>query len=107
MRCPIHVDDVAEVFARVLTTDKPQQPVYNCGGESISLGDIAEIVRAYLPDARIAFDKDTGGKDISGNCRIENARLEQEFGVQYRPYHERVLQIINDVRHDNGQPPLE
>ncbi len=107
MRCPIHVDDIAEVFARVLMAENPEHPVYNSGGESISLGDIADIVRGYLPDAPIAFDKDTGGKNVSGNYRIDNARLVQEFGVQYRPYHERVLQIINEVRRDNGQPPLE
>jgi len=28
----------------------------------------------------------------------------QEFGVQYRPYRERVLQIINEVRGDAGLP---
>lgn len=107
MRCPIHVDDIAEVFARVLLAEKPRRRIYNSGGEAISLGEIAGIVRGYLPDAKIAFDKDSGGKEISGNYMIENARLVQEFGVQYRPYHERVLQIINDVRRDNGQPPLE
>jgi hypothetical protein len=31
----------------------------------------------------------------------------QEFGVQYRPYRERVLQIINEVRADIGQPPIK
>jgi nucleoside-diphosphate-sugar epimerase len=106
MRCPIHVDDIAEVFARVLMAEKPEHPIYNSGGETISLADIADIVRGYLPDAKISFDKDTGGKEISGNYRIDNSRLVQEFGVQYRPYHERVLQIINDIRRDNGQPPL-
>ena len=107
MRCPIHVDDISEVFARVVLADKPQHRIYNSGGESISLGKIAEIVRGYLPDAKIAFDKDCGGKEDSGNYMIDNTRLVQEFGVQYRPYHERVLQIINDVRRDNGQPPLK
>ena len=33
---------------------------------------------------------------------IDNSRLVQEFGVQYRPYRERVLQIINEVRADIG-----
>ena len=32
MRCPVHVDDIAEVFARVLLTDKPRHAVYNTGG---------------------------------------------------------------------------
>ncbi|MGE0699606.1 MAG: NAD-dependent epimerase/dehydratase family protein [Hyphomicrobiaceae bacterium] len=106
MRCPIHVDDIAEVFARVLLAEKPKHRVYNSGGISISLGEIADIVRSYLPDAKISFDKETGGREASGNHMIDNARLMSEFGVQYRPYRERVLQIINDIRRDNGKPPV-
>ena len=106
MRCPIHVDDIAEVFARVLLTEKPAHRIYNSGGISVSLGEIAEIVRSYLPDAKISFGKDSGGKGASGNYMIDNARLISEFGVQYRPYRARVLQIINDIRSDSGKPPI-
>ena len=65
MRCPIHVDDIAEVFARVLLTEKPTHRIYNSGGIAISLGEIADIVRAYLPDAKINFEKESGGKEIA------------------------------------------
>lgn len=106
MRCPIHVDEVAEIFARVLMSEKPAHKIYATGGISVSLGDIADIVRSYLPDAKINFQKNEGGRGPSRTYMIENARLMQEFGVQYRPYRERVLQIINDVRKDNGQPPI-
>ena len=106
MRCPIHVDDICEVFARVLMSEKPAHRIYNSGGTAISLGDIADVVRSYLPDAKIRFAKDSGGKDASGNYRIDNARLVGEFGLQYRPYRERVLQIINEVRRANGLTPL-
>jgi nucleoside-diphosphate-sugar epimerase len=106
MRCPIHVDDIAEVFARVVMTDKPKHWVYSTGGTSISLGDLAEMVRGFLPDAQISFDKETGGKELSGNYLIDNSRLVEEFGVQYRPYRERVLQIINEVRREEGLPPV-
>ena len=51
MRCPIHVDDIAEVFTRVLLTDKPKHAVYSSGGIAISLGEIADMVREFLPDA--------------------------------------------------------
>src|SRR6476646_4888467 len=102
MRCPIHVDEIAEIFARVIMTDKPQHWVYNTGGQAISLGELADIVCGYLPDARITFDKETGGRELSGNYLIDNARLVSEFGMQYRPYRERVLQIINDVRKEEG-----
>jgi nucleoside-diphosphate-sugar epimerase len=104
MRCPIHVDDIAEVFTRVLLTDKPKHAVYNSGGVAISLGDIAEMVREFLPDAQITFQHDTGGKESSGNYLIDNTRLVQEFGVQYLPYRQRVLQIINDIRKQVGMP---
>jgi nucleoside-diphosphate-sugar epimerase len=106
MRCPIHVDDIAEVFARVVMTDKPKHWVYSTGGTSIILGDLSEMVRGFLPDAQISFDKETGGKELSGNYLIDNSRLVEEFGVQYRPYRERVLQIINEVRREEGLPPV-
>lgn len=106
MRCPIHVDEVAEIFSRVLMSDKPAHKIYATGGISISLGDIAEIVRGYLPDAKINFAKEEGGRAASRTYNIENARLMREFGVQYRPYRDRVLQIINDIRKDNGKPPI-
>jgi nucleoside-diphosphate-sugar epimerase len=106
MRCPIHVDEVAEIFARVIMSDRPRHWIYNTGGIAISLGEIADMVREYLPDARISFDKEAGGKELSGNYLIDNTRLVQEFGVQYRPYRERVLQIINEVRRDAGLAPV-
>ena len=106
MRCPIHVDDIAEVFARVLLTEKPRHRIYNSGGIAISLGEIADIVRSYLPDAKISFEKESGGKEVSGNYMIDNTRLVSEFGVQYRPYRDRVLQIVNDIRRDNRLPPI-
>jgi nucleoside-diphosphate-sugar epimerase len=106
MRCPIHVDEVAEIFARVIMSDRPTHWVYNTGGIAISLGEIADLVREYLPDAKISFGKDTGGNEISGNYLIDNTRLVQEFGVQYRPYRERVLQIINEVRREAGLPAI-
>ena len=33
-------------------------------------------------------------------------RLVSEFGVHYRPYRERVLQIINDIRKEEGLPEV-
>jgi nucleoside-diphosphate-sugar epimerase len=104
MRCPIHVDDIAEVFARVVLTDKPRHAVYNSGGTPISLGELADLVREFLPDAQITFEHQTGGKAASGNYLIDNSRLIQEFGLQYLPYRQRVLQIINEVRSAAGLP---
>ncbi len=106
MRLPIHVDDITEVFKRVLMADHPQHAVYNSGGTSISMGAIADIVRGYLPDADITFESETGGYEKSSVFLMDNSRLVNEFGVQYRPYPERVLQILNEVRRDEGLPQI-
>jgi nucleoside-diphosphate-sugar epimerase len=106
MRSPVHVDEIAEIFARVVMKDKPDHAVYNTGGFTISMGEIADIVREFLPDGQITFDKETGGRELSGNFMIDNTRLVSEFGIQYRPYRERVLQIINDIRKEEGLPAI-
>ena len=104
MVCAIHVDDMAEVFARMVMADKPARRVYNSGGTSISLGEIAEIVRTYLPDARIGFRNEHGAKPLNSTYLLDNSRLTSEFAIQYRPFRDRVLQIINDTRRDAGLP---
>jgi hypothetical protein len=47
---------------------------------------------------------DGAGRERSGNFMIDNSRVVTEFGMQFRPYRERVLQIINEVRADEGKP---
>ena len=63
----------------------------------------ADIVREFLPDAQITFEKD-GGRDESGNYLVDNSRLCKEFGIEYPPLRTRVLEIINDVRREAGLP---
>ena len=105
-RCPIHVDDIAEVFARVATKDKPKHTIYNSGGHTISMGNLAKLVKEFLPDAKITFEHETGGKDASGNYLIDNSRLVEEFELQYPPFRDRVRQIINTVRREEGLPEV-
>ena len=105
MRLPVHVDDVAEAFVRVTMSDSCAHPVYNTGGIPVSMGDLADIVRGFLPDADISFDAD-GGKEDSGNYLVDNSRLLGEFELEYPSLETWVRSIINDVRRDNGQPPV-
>lgn len=100
----IHVEDMAEAFARVLMADKPKHETYNSGGAAISLAELAAMVREFLPDADIRFEAETGGRETSGNFMIDNSRLIEEFGLQYAPLRERVKQVINDIRKDEGLP---
>ena len=106
MRLLIHVEDIAEVFARVLLADAPQHEIYNSGGTPISLGELADLVREFLPDAKIAFAHE-GGREESGNYLVDNSRLRKEFGIEYPPLRTRVGEIINDVRRQEGLPLVE
>jgi len=106
MRCVIHVEDMAEAFARVLLADKPKHTTYNSGGTTLSMGELAALVRELLPKADIRFNAQTGGRAISGNFLIDNRRLIEEFGLQYGPLRQRVKEVINDIRAGEGLPPV-
>ena len=103
MRLPVHVDDVAEAFVRVTMVNQSHHPIYNTGGYPISLGDLAVVVKKFLPDAQITFDSQDGKED-SGNYLADNNRLLGEFELEYPPLEQRILQIINDIRTDEGLP---
>ena len=104
MRLPIHVEDIAEVFVRVLLADAPRYPIYNSGGTPISLGELADMVRTFIPDARIGFEHEKGGKERSSNYLVDNSRLREEFEIEYPPFRQRVLEIINDIRREENLP---
>ena len=106
MRLPIHVEDIAEAFVRVGLAASTRYPIYNSGGTPISIGDLADMVRGYIPDAQITFDNE-GGLEESGNYLVDNGRLLSEFELEYPPFRTRVLQIINDVRRQEGMPLVE
>ena len=103
MRLLVHVEDMAEIFARVLLAEAPRYHLYNSGGIPVSLGELADIVRGFLPEAQITFAKE-GGREESGNYLVDNSRLTKEFGIEFPGLHTRVLEVINDVRRHEGLP---
>jgi nucleoside-diphosphate-sugar epimerase len=106
MRAPVHVDDVAETFARVALTDRPQSRAYNTGGNATSLGELADLVRSLVPDAKITFEHETGDRENATNYLIDNSRLRTEFGLVPLTMRACAVKIINVVRAEQGQPPL-
>ena len=106
MTLPLHVEDIAEVFVRVTLAEETAHPIYNSGGHATSMGDLADAVREFLPDAAITFDAEEGGHDASGLYLMDNSRLVEEFEVEYAPFKQRVLETINEVRRDEGLPTV-
>jgi nucleoside-diphosphate-sugar epimerase len=98
MRCVIHAEDMAEVFVRIACSRQPEHAIYNSGGESLSLGQLAEMVRAVLPEADIAFENESGGEERTTAYLFDNQRLIREFDMQFVPYAQRVAQMIARLR---------
>ena len=92
------MEDVLDLYAEPF--DSTQHPVYNSGGTPISLGALADLVGEFLPDAQITFDSE-GGLEESSNYLVDNSRLMSEFELEYPPFRQRVLEIINEVRLDS------
>jgi len=103
-RIIMHVEDVSEIFVRVTLAESTQYPIYNLGGETLSLGQLANLVRQYLPEAKITFQNEQGGKDLSMNYMMDNTRFTHEFKFTPVPFSQRVKEIINDVRSGAGLP---
>jgi nucleoside-diphosphate-sugar epimerase len=98
MRCVIHGDDAAEVFVRLALAERPRHALYNTGGETLSLGELAAMVQRVLPQADIRFEHETGGEAKSGAYLFDAERLVSEFGIRYAPYADRLPQMIDAVR---------
>ena len=106
MTLPLHVEDIAEVFLRVTLAEETHHSIYNSGGESMSLGELATIVRELLPEAEIAFDEEEGGRELSGLFLMDNSRLVEEFEIEYAPFQQRVAETLNEVRRAEGLPAV-
>lgn len=103
MRCPVHVDDVAEIFARIALADEPLHAEYNTGGTAVSLAELAGIVGEYVPGADVRFEHETGGRADCTNYRIDNTRLRDEFGLTPRDARECVASIL-EALHSEQTP---
>lgn len=99
MRCIIHADDMAEVFVRIALKPKPLHDLYNSGGETLSLGELADMVKEVVPAADIRFKNETGGESISTAYLFDKQRLVSEFGIRFMPYGQRVAQMVKELRH--------
>ena len=63
------------------------------------------MVKEFLPESQITFDNE-GGRELSGNYMVDNSRLTNEFEIEYAPFRQRVLEIINEVRMDSDLPAV-
>tara|TARA_A100001037_G_scaffold149077_1_gene134708 strand:+ start:19133 stop:20065 length:933 start_codon:yes stop_codon:yes gene_type:complete len=99
----IHAEDAAEIFVRVALGTNLKHNVYLTGGHLATIGDIAQIVKRYIPDAEI----NTGDQAVPHVYLIDNSKMLSDIGYEIPPLEMRILQHINDARIENGLEPIK
>jgi nucleoside-diphosphate-sugar epimerase len=102
--CWLYVDDCAEQLVRLAMKPRIAHFAYNSGGQAMRAGDLANIVRRWLPSAQIAFDERKPATPLVNE--LDGSRLIEEIGLIPRPIETSVLAHINEARAEAGLPPL-
>ena len=77
-------------------------PVCLTGGHLATIGDMAEIVRKFIPEAQIT----TGDQAVPHVYLVDNSRMLADVGYEMAPLSVRALDHINDARQEAGLPPI-
>ena len=102
-------DDVAEITRLLLHLPSSPHPVYNVGAPTVTLKEIATVVRKYIPDADIKFGSQvppvTRGRGVITKASMARAR--EDLGFTMMTLEESVLIHINDARLEAGLAPVK
>jgi nucleoside-diphosphate-sugar epimerase len=100
-------DDVARLAIALVKMPTSPHSAYNVGGPPTSLKDVAEVVRKFLPEARIDFGSQPSPADRGKNgipWMISSALARKDLGFSLLPLEEAVHLHINDARTEAGLP---
>ena len=98
----IHAEDAAEIFVRAALSDGLNHRVYISGGHLCTIGEMADIVREFIPDAQIT----TGDQAVPHIYMVDNSRMLADIGYELAPLRVRILEHINDARREAGMGPI-
>jgi nucleoside-diphosphate-sugar epimerase len=98
----IHAEDAAEIFVRAALSDRLNHRLYISGGHLATIGDMAGLVRSFIPKAQIT----TGDRAVPHIYLVDNSRMLADIGYELAPLRVRVLEHINDARQEAGLAPI-
>jgi len=100
----IYIDDVAEYMVQLAFSEALSRNIYCASAHRISLGGIADEIRALLPDADITFAP--GAPGFEQINRQSGARLEADLGYRMPSMQERIRNQISVARRQRQMPEL-
>ena len=95
-------EDAAEIFVRIALSDRLNHRIYISGGHLATVGDMANMVRSFIPDAQITM----GDRSVPHVYLVDNSRMLADIGYEMPPLRVRVLEHINDARQEAGLPAI-
>lgn len=98
----VGVSDIAQLYMKMAIADEVKRDTYMGTGPSPTGGEIADIVKRYLPDAEITFDE----KARVPAWNFDNSRAVHEFKWKIQSVEEMVLDEINGTRKAAGLSPV-
>lgn len=98
----IHAEDAAAIFVQAALSAALNHPIYLTGGHLATIGDMAALVRRFIPAAQIT----TGDRAVPHVYRVDNSRMLADLGYEMAPLSVRVLEHINDARQEAGLEPV-
>jgi nucleoside-diphosphate-sugar epimerase len=100
---PSYVDDLAEIFCRLLYAEKLEHVVYWGGGPAYTWEQMTDTVKEFIPDAQIAFE---GRAREQETYLIDCTRTRTELGFEFRALRDGVQELINLARGQVGMPSV-
>ena len=92
----LHVDDTAELFAKLCLQETLNYPVYNSLAYAITAQEWADAIQAHLPDAAITFDE--SAPDQPNIYSWSTSRIEKDLNVRITPMDEAIRRHIEEAR---------
>jgi nucleoside-diphosphate-sugar epimerase len=99
-----YIDDIVEILTRLCFAPSLTRAVYVCSVAAVSVDEIAQILRGWVPGAAITFDDP--GERVTLPYRIDARRLEADIDYQLPPIERRLRDHLNEVRLAAGLAPL-
>lgn len=102
MYCLLYDEDVADALYRLCVAERLPHQLYFTGGQTASVGEMAETVRRYIPEADITFSEKPEYQAHQYIYRVDASRIREDLGFVARPLAEGILAQINAARRVAG-----
>jgi nucleoside-diphosphate-sugar epimerase len=104
----VAADDLGKFSTILIKAPSSPNPAYNVGGPPYSARDLADVVRKFIPDAKIEFgttEPPFGRGGLPWLVSMEKSK--KDFGFECMPIEEAVKIHINDARLEAGLEPIK